>query len=79
MQSPVSVETDTGFSAEPPVVLFEDDYNMDLVGAGIPNYDVSPDGRFLMIRTGDGDAPETGQATIVLNWTQELLERVPVP
>ena len=45
-------------------------------------YDVAPDGqRFLMIKeTGqtDGDTA-TPQIILVLNWTQELLERVPVP
>ena len=47
-------------------------------------YDIAPDGqRFLMLAQ-PGTARETGatitpQINIVLNWHQELLERVPVP
>ena len=44
------------------------------------NYDVAPDGRFLMVKAGDetGEAPPA-QITVVLNWHEELLERVPIP
>ena len=45
-------------------------------GGGI-NYDVTPDGEhFVMLQL-----PEVGSSRIivVLNWTQELLERVPIP
>ena len=53
-----------------------------LPGVGIRHYDVSPEGqRFLMITTGGSADAGAGRAEInvVLNWTQELLERVPVP
>ena len=50
---------------------------------GRRHHDVSPDGqRFLMIvRGGSSSDTAAGRARInvVLNWTQELLERVPVP
>ena len=55
-----------------------------MTGAG-PTYDVAPDAqRFLMLKLGargDADDPFAGLSQIhfVLNWTQELLERVPVP
>ena len=50
-------------------------------------YDIAPDGqRFLMVKEGsaagsDADDPFAGltQIHVVQNWTQELLERVPVP
>ena len=45
------------------------------------NYDVSPDGRrFLMIKGAatDAAAPAT-QIVVVLNWFEELKERVPIP
>ena len=45
-------------------------------------WDVSPDGeRFLMIKTAASDdgTPATAQIHIVLNWIEELKERVPVP
>ena len=42
-------------------------------------WDISPDGqRFLMIKPTEGSEDDQG-LTVVLNWTQELLERVPVP
>ena len=44
--------------------------------AGTRQYDVSRDGRFLMMRQ-FGETPS--QINVVLNWTQELLERVSVP
>ena len=48
------------------------------LGVGIRQYHVAPDGRFLMQRrpraTDGGEAP---QITVVLNWFEELRERVP--
>ena len=43
-------------------------------------YDVSPDGqRFLAFaERADVDAAATPLINVVLNWTQELLERVPI-
>ena len=41
----------------------------------IPMYDVAEDGRFLMIREPGSAA---SQISVVLNWTRELLERVPL-
>lgn len=39
----------------------------------IPNYDVSPDGeRFLMVK----DESSSGRLNIVLNWLEELRQRV---
>ena len=37
-------------------------------GASIANYDVTADGRFIMIRRG----PNGGKLSVVLNWTEEL-------
>ena len=39
-------------------------------------YDVAPDGRLLMIST--GEAGQSFRFRLVLNWFTELLERVPV-
>ena len=42
-------------------------------------YDIAPDGeRFLMIRESENDTLE-GEIIVVLNWFEELKERVPVP
>ena len=47
---------------------------------GRRSYDLSPDGeRFLMIKRASSEGPgATSQINIVLNWSQELLERVPI-
>ncbi len=50
-----------------PVALFDDVYDFGQ-GLSIPNYDVTRDGRFLMLRrSGRG-----GTLRVVLNWTEEL-------
>ncbi len=75
----VSVDTEPTFSAGDPEVLFEQEYYSFRTSR---TYDVAPDGRFLMIKRGaptdDGEGP-TAQITVVLNWFEELKERVPVP
>ena len=45
-------------------------------GLGL-RYDVLDDGQFVMVRTDPDAGPN--RFRVVLNWTQELLERVPVP
>ncbi len=65
-----AVALDAG-GAEPafgkPTALFADDYQIG-AGVSIPNYDVTPDGRFIMIRSGLNG----GTLRVVLNWTEEL-------
>ncbi len=50
-----------------PVALFADEYDF---GQGLsnPNYDVTPDGRFVMLRRG----PNGGKLRVVVHWTEEL-------
>ena len=44
--------------------------------ASIPDYDVSPDGqRFLMVKAGQEQA--AAQINVVLNWFEELKQKVP--
>ena len=50
-----------------PTVLFADDYEFG-GGVSIANYDVMPDGRFIMIRRGSNG----GKLRVVINWTEEL-------
>ena len=60
-----------------PRLLFEGPYRWSF--NGIASYDVTGDAqRFLMIELGQSEGWET-QLHFILNWTQELLERVPVP
>jgi len=65
----VAVETLPEFAARSPRLLFESAaFHRNLTGEF--NYDVAPDGRFLMIRR--DDALVDLQVNVVLNWTQEL-------
>ena len=53
-----------------PKVLFADEYDF---GPGItaPNYDVTPDGRFIFLRR----TPSSGRLQVALNWLPELARR----
>jgi Tol biopolymer transport system component len=73
----VEIATKPSFSAGTPKRLFEGGYQL-LPGISTPNYDVSPDGqRFLMLRpVGSAEAAPT-QINVVLNWFEELRQKVP--
>ena len=79
----VPVESEPTFSPGIADVLFDarDNLGGTTRSLGRP-YDISPDGqRFLMVKEGpasDTTSVEPG-ITVVLNWHQELLERVPIP
>jgi hypothetical protein len=49
-----------------PVALFSDEY--DFGNMSIANYDVTRDGRFIMLRR----ATHGGRLRAVINWTEEL-------
>ena len=55
-------------------LLFDDRFEMSSI-SGIANYDVSGDGRFLMVEPEDNEGP--AQLYVVLNWFEELKRRVP--
>ena len=69
----VSVSTEPEFDFDPPTALFEGDYIPDPFGN--PNYDVAPDGRFLMIRGGREQASRH-RINVIVNWFREVRERV---
>jgi eukaryotic-like serine/threonine-protein kinase len=72
----VRVETDPEFKPEKPTVLFRGTYSRD-GGSPMPCWDISPDGkRFLMIKEAASEAPR--KINIVVNWFEELKQRVPV-
>ena len=77
----VTVETEPTFSAGTPDPVIEGNY-VYAPGQG-RNFDISPDGqRFLMLKNVGESGTEDGaplQINVVLNWFQELTERVPVP
>jgi hypothetical protein len=66
-----------------PRVLFEDPYRgmLDVpASGGVANYDVSPDGRhFVMVELSglSGRGSDTVRLQMVLNWLEELSQRVP--
>ena len=75
----VAVETASRFTRGSPEVVVEDQY---FAGGTGRAYDSALDGqRFLFIKDDTGQAfDQSGQQiNVVLNWFQELTERVPVP
>ena len=80
----VNFESEPTFTPEKPEELFKANY---LIGSTniINPWDISPDGRrFLMIKQGVTSQDESTEETprpkiiVVLNWFEELKERVPV-
>ncbi len=70
----VTVETNPQLKIGKPRLLFEGPYFASRGGFQI-SYDVSPDGRFLMIRSD----PAPTHINVVLNWFEELKRLVPTP
>ena len=62
------------FQWDTPMPLFE---HAHLSGTFTQGYDVAPDGRRFLIIEPEEQAPVV-QLNLVLNWSQELLERVPI-
>ena len=76
----VAVKTEPILTLDTPMVLFEADQSLEDTNRGLQ--DISPDGqRFLalLIPGSSSDNSASPQINVVLNWHQELLERVPVP
>jgi Tol biopolymer transport system component len=76
MMMAVGIATQAGFTAGNPRMLFQGEYapatNM------FSNYDVSPDGqRFLMIKPTEQAQAAPTQINVVLNWFEELKQKVP--
>jgi len=80
----VSVETEPAFSFETPVTLFQGEYvgaSFALLRFEMNPWDISPDGkRFLMMKGNQISTTETispRRINIILNWFEELKDRVP--
>ena len=72
----VEITTEPTFSAGTPRLLFEGTYLSGTVF--LAYYDVSPDGqRFLMVQASEQQASDPTQINVVLNWFEELKQRVP--
>jgi hypothetical protein len=78
----VKVETDPAFKPGKPAVLFQGKYVPHLADSG-PTWAIGCDGRFLMMKAVEiaGKAPmaeSSRKINVVLNWLEELKQRVPV-
>ncbi len=73
-----SIQTgDQTLNASKPKVLFEgSDLSIHSSPSGFQFDDVSPDGRFLMLKE-EGVKAEPAQITVILNWFEELKRLVP--
>ena len=75
----VPVQTEGGFSAGNPRVLFEGTYLLSTAPGGPRQYDVHPDGtRFLRITAGNTQTAVAPHIVVVQNWFEELKRLVPV-
>jgi serine/threonine-protein kinase len=72
----VDITTQPGFAAGKPRTLFEGQYVPTPLTA--PYYDISPDGqRFLMLKPVEHAETAPTQINVVLNWFEELKQKVP--
>ncbi len=71
----VSIEEGAALAPGTPRVLFTAPYTFGVLYRGNPSYDVSPDGRFLMIRS-EADDTMSPRLHVVLNWFEELKAKV---
>jgi serine/threonine protein kinase/Tol biopolymer transport system component len=72
----VDIATQSGFTFGKPRMLFAGQYQTTPVT--FPNYDVSPDGkRFLMLKPTEQAQAAHTQINVVLNWFEELKQKVP--
>jgi len=73
----VAVQPGTTLVAGRPQVLFE--FAMRPVTGGVRPWDLAPDGRFVIIRSGQAEAGSSAPANLILvqNWFEELKRLVP--
>ena len=69
----VAVGTSPGFSHEPPERLFDASAYELAIGR---NFDLAPDGRFLMVKPDRADDGRPEEVVVVLNWPERLKTRM---
>jgi Tol biopolymer transport system component len=69
----VDIATQPSFTASKPRLIFEGPYV--LTGTTMPEYDVSSDGQHFLMLKPEPAAPT--QINVVLNWSEELKQKVP--
>ncbi|HEY3217442.1 MAG TPA: protein kinase [Candidatus Eisenbacteria bacterium] len=62
---------------EPALAVGEPSVSLDWQKLRISNADMLPDGRFLAVIKGEDEKDEMASVNLVLNWTDELIRRVP--
>ena len=67
-----TISTDPEFTWTQPKLLFETNF----VDSLAVSYDVAPDGRFLIIKPSHEESDAT-RLNVILNWFEELKQRVP--
>ncbi len=72
----VAVDLAGGFRSAAPVLLFERQYVVGTRDDMGFDYDLAPDGRFLMIKPSPAEL-RTNSINVVVNWIDELIRRVP--
>lgn len=70
----VAVRIGSGLTPSQPRLLFEERFNQ-APAYGPKNYDVAPDGRFIMVKPKVDVSPT--EIHVVLNWFEEVKRRVP--
>jgi serine/threonine-protein kinase len=71
----VSVSTDPELALGKPSLLFEGQYETSRRDLSESNYDVAPEGRFIMLRR--DETAESSEIVVVTNWFEELKRLVP--
>ena len=72
----VAVDTTDGFRHSPPTLLFERRFVTASRDEFWSDYDLAPDGRFLMIKPSQ-DELRANRLSVVLNWMDEVKRRAP--
>ncbi len=71
-----TIETRPTLQVGTPRVLLEGAYASGFLSISPASYDVTPDGqRFVMVKRGEESLPT--QINVVLNWAEELKQKVP--
>ena len=72
----VPVSTKGALTVGRPGLLFEGDFDSGSLTPGIPGYDVSPDGRFVVV-TSNASVESPSRLDVAINWVEDLKRRAP--
>ncbi len=72
----VPISTKGALTVGRPGLLFEGDFDRGSLTPGIPGYDVSPDGRFVVV-TSNASVESPSRLDVTINWAEDLKRRAP--